>query len=554
MDNNVFGMVIALFGGLGLFLYGMTLMGDGLQNAAGEKLKIFFEKITSNPIKGVLTGAIVTAVIQSSSATTVMVVGFVNAQLMNLYQATAVIMGANIGTTITAQIVTLDLQSVVPIFIGIGACIVLFAKSGNKKEFGHIILGFGILFLGMDVMKDAMLPLQNSAAFHATIAKLSDNMFLGILTGVVMTAIIQSSSAATGILIALSGTGVLSLEVVVPILYGCNIGTCVTAIISSIGTKKNAKRAAIIHLIIKIVGTIIFIPVTQILIKLVVAITPVHVVGGELIKKQIANAHTVFNIGNTIILLPFIKYLVVLANKIIPEDKEELANNDIEGLHYIDERLLESPVIAVGQAVKETCRMGKIAIENLDTSMEILNKNDQGLVSKLYENESVINDLEHKITSFLIELTNKELSPHHNELVTSMFRVVKDIERIGDHAKNITELAQEKIDNNIKFSQEAINELNDIYTYARDSIKDAIDGFEFNSHEKANNVFVIEERIDNLEEALRASHIYRLSKGVCDAVGGALFLDVISNLERVGDHSANIAESILNRKEESLIM
>ena len=291
---EVFITVINLFGGLGLFLYGMKMMGDGLENAAGDKLKGIFDRITSNPVKGVLTGAIVTAIIQSSSATTVMVVGFVNAGLMNLYQATAVIMGANIGTTITAQLISFQFDALAPIFLAIGAMIVLFTNNKNTKQIGNIILGFGILFLGLELMKNSMSPLAESPFFSELIMKLQGKTILGVLLGVVMTAVIQSSSASTGILVALASTGALPLNVAVPILFGNNIGTCVTALISSIGTSKTAKKAALIHLLFNVIGTIIFIPLIGYLTGIVQGITPG--MGAEAVKRQIANAHSIFNI------------------------------------------------------------------------------------------------------------------------------------------------------------------------------------------------------------------------------------------------------------------
>jgi phosphate:Na+ symporter len=319
----------------------MKMMGDGLANTSGEKLKKIFEKITSNPIKGVATGAAITAVIQSSSATTVMVVGFVNAGLMNLYQAAAVIMGANIGTTVTAQLIAFKLDNVIPIFLGIGSLTIIFSKGKRGKEIGNIILGFGILFLGMELMKDTMSPLSESPAFVTLIMKLEGNTFLGVLAGAMMTAVIQSSSASTGILVALASTGALPLGAAVPILFGNNIGTCITALLSSIGTSKTAKKAALIHLFFNIFGTIIFIPLINPLMQLVQYISP----GGNMvITRQIANAHTIFNITNTIIMVPFIKYLVLLVNKIIPEKMVQTM-----GVKHIDDRLLETPIIAVGQ-------------------------------------------------------------------------------------------------------------------------------------------------------------------------------------------------------------
>lgn len=537
---QVINMVIGLFGGVGLFLYGMKMMGDGLVNASGEKLKKIFDKITSNPFKGVATGAAITAVIQSSSATTVMVVGFVNAGLMNLYQAAAVIMGANVGTTITAQLIAFKLDNIMPVFLGIGSLTILFSKGKKGRETGNIILGFGILFLGMELMKNAMSPLANSPAFATLIMKLEGNTMLGILTGVLMTSVLQSSSASTGILVALASTSALPLGAAVPILFGNNIGTCVTALLSSIGTSKTAKKAALIHLFFNIFGTLIFIPLINPVIQLVQVISP----GGSIgIKRQIANAHTIFNITNTIIMVPFIRYLVLLVNKIIPGDDEVV----IMGVKYIDDRLLETPVIAVGQTTQEVVRMANLAKENVQLAMECFSNNNESNIKTVYENEKLINLLEDEITSYLVKLSSTQLSKEQTKIVTSMFNVVNDIERIGDHAENLVDLTSEKIQKNLKFSKEAIEELDGMYKYIVNALEISIESFENNDIIKAESIMAIESRIDSLENELRASHIRRLNSSGCGATVGAMYLDIISNFERIGDHATNIAEVVINK-------
>ncbi|GAA0127384.1 Na/Pi cotransporter family protein [Clostridium sp. CTA-19] len=535
---DLFTTIVSLFGGLGLFLYGMTMMGDGLENAAGDRLKSVFDKITSNPVKGVLTGAIVTGIIQSSSATTVMVVGFVNAGLMNLYQATAVIMGANIGTTITAQLIAFKMDFLAPLCLAIGAMIVLFSKNNKKKQIGNIVLGFGILFLGLDLMKNAMSPLADSPIFTTLILKLQGKVLLGVLLGAVMTAVIQSSSASTGILVALASTGALPLSVAIPILLGSNIGTCVTAMISSIGTSRTAKKAAVIHLLFNVIGTLIFIGFATQLANVVQTITPGN--NAEAVKRQIANAHTIFNVINTFLLIWFIKPLVALVNRLIPGEDEK----DAIGVQYIDERLLETPVIALGQTTNELVRMGTKAKENVEFAMKAFVYNDEKALKKVYEQEKLINILEDDITKFLVKLSNSELGEEQKGMVAAMFHVVNDIERIGDHAENIADLASEKMTKNADFSEEGVKELNDIFNYTINSLEMSIECFKNYNKDKADTVRSVEDRIDSLEKQLRSSHIKRLNNGVCNATVGAIFLDVISNFERIGDHAVNIAEIV----------
>ncbi|NEZ46653.1 Na/Pi cotransporter family protein [Clostridium niameyense] len=537
---NVFAMITGLVGGLGLFVYGMNLMGDGLQNVAGERLKTFFERITSNPFKGVLTGIVVTGVIQSSSATTVMVVGFVNAGLMNLTQAAGVIMGANIGTTVTGQLVAFKLTAVAPLFVGVGTAIVLFSKKTKTKEIGHIILGFGILFMGMTIMEEAMSPLGKSEAFRNLSLALSHNVFLGILVGMGMTAIVQSSSATIGILIALANNGVLPLASALPILFGDNIGTCITALLASIGASKNARKAAVFHLTFNVIGTIIFafilVPLTP-FVKFVVHMTPNDV------GRQIANAHTVFNIVNTFIQIWFINYIVAFVNKVIPgtDTYEKMAPK------YIDERLLENPAIAVNQTIKEVVRMAGKAKENLQLSVEAFETDNMELVSKVYENEKLINILNKSITTYLVKLSNSTLSDEQLDIVGSMFHVINDIERIGDHAENLGELTREKIEKKINFSDEAIYDLKHLFNYTLDALNRTIEGFENNDIDKSQSVIYVEEKIDKLQKELRETNIRRLNKGTCNANASAIFLDIISNFERVGDHSTNVAQTIINR-------
>lgn len=528
--------IITLLGGLGLFVYGMKLMGDGLENAAGDGLKSILEKVTGNPITAVLIGAAVTAVIQSSSATTVMVVGFVNAGLMNLTQAVGIIMGANIGTTITAQLVAFKLDDIAPLFVFIGAAIVMFAKGKKRKEIGNIILGFGILFTGMGIMSSSMKPLTNSEVFKDVLLTIGDNWPIGILAGAVITAVLQSSSATTGILVGLATAGAIDIKIALPIVFGCNIGTCVTAILSSVGANKTAHKAAAMHLIFNILGTIIFIPFLGLLGDFVYNLSPNDV------QRQIANAHTVFNIVNTLIMLPFSKYLIIIVNKIIPGNDEE----EEMGVKYIDDRLLETPVIAEAQVIKETVRMANKSKKALELSMKAFMEGDEAIIKKAYDNEDLINLLEQEITKFLVKLSKREIAENEKVILASTFHVITDIERIGDHAKNIVELATEKMEKNLKYTDEAIKELYEIYNYTLKALEIAISSYENKNSEEAKKINDIEASIDDAQARFRIEHIKRLYDDRCTAYTGAIFLDLISNFERIGDHSTNIAQSVID--------
>ena len=528
-------VIIQLMGGLGLFIYGMKLMGDGLENAAGEGLKTILEKVTSNRIMGVGIGAIVTAVIQSSSATTVMVVGFVNAGLMTLAQAAGVIMGANIGTTITAQLVAFKLDQVAPVFVFVGAALVMFAKAKKRKEIGNIILGFGILFTGMGAMSGAMKPLASSPMFTDVLLAIGDNWFIGIIAGAAITAVLQSSSATTGILIALASTGLIDIGLALPIVFGCNIGTCITAMLASVGTNKTAHKAALLHLVFNIVGTIVFLPFIGLIAKFVQHVSP------DDVSRQIANAHTVFNVANTALLLPFTNYIIKFINKAIPCEE----NIEKAGPKYIDDRVLETPVIAAGQVIKETIRMANKAKENVELSKKAFVDGDESLIEKVYENEKIINILEESITEYLVKLAKCDLSDKEKGIVASTFHVIIDIERIGDHADNIADLTIEKINKNLKYSKDAIDELYEIYNSTLEALEIAIDSYVTRDITKAKSIIDVEDKIDAYQRTYREKHIQRLYDGKCNAFAGAVFLDLISSFERIGDHSTNITESVL---------
>ena len=538
--SDYINIFLGLFSGLALFLFGMEFMADGLENAAGSKLKSFFDKAITNPLKGALVGTIVTAIIQSSSATTVMVVGFVNAGLMSLYQAVGVIMGANIGTTITGQLITFKIDDYIPLFIIIGAALILFMKQQNRKEIGKIIFGFGLLFMGLTAMKDAMSPIAQTTFFQDLIIALEGNMFLGILVGAVMTAVVQSSSASTAILLSLAATGAISLQVAIPILFGNNIGTCVTALLSSLNANKVAKKAAFIHLSFNLIGTLIFLPLIGILSNIVT-----HM-GGD-IDKQIANAHTIFNVVNAIILLPFAGVFVKLANLALKDKEGEQAS-----INRLDRRFLETPAIAFEQAFQESLTMYDLAKENLTLATNALMDGKTTDYRKIYENESEINRMERDLSSFLVSISSHDITEVDTNRIASMIKIVSDIERIGDHSKNIAELAEEVATSKLSFTSDAIEELKLMYNYTLESINSSYASYKNNNRQKANDTVIFEENIDRLEELLRDKHIKRLSENKCNAHSGAVFLDAISNFERIGDHSINIAEYILNLSDNSI--
>ncbi|EGT3752537.1 Na/Pi cotransporter family protein [Clostridioides difficile] len=535
-------IVISLIGGLGLFLYGMSLMGEGLQKSAGDKLKKIIELLTSNVVMGVLVGTVVTGIIQSSSATTVMVVGFVNAGIMNLSQAIGVIMGANIGTTVTAQLVSFNLERIAPIALGIGILFYLFTSNQKTKHLSEILIGFGILFTGMEFMKDAVAPLAEYKAFTDALLYFSKNPVLGILAGFAITGIVQSSSASMGMLIALASQGILPLSSALPILYGDNIGTCVTSLLSSVGASRNARRAAVMHLSFNVIGTIIFMLVLNKPISAIVThFDPTDT------ARQIANAHTLFNLTNVIILLPFSKYIVKLANRLIPikETESEIVNNT----KYLDERMFSTPSIALGNTVQEVVRMGHKATNSLEHSIAgFLNKSNED-INKAFESEKVVNKLQKDILNYLLKLSKEPLRDDERFRTDLLFNTVNDIERVSDHAENIAELAMSVKEMNISFSDSAIREIYEIYNKTITNFKDALIVLDVKDFELANKVLEVENEVNYLEKTFRNSHMIRLNNGSCTIDAGVLYLDLLTNLERISDHSTNIVKQVLKLKQ-----
>ena len=532
-------IIISLMGGLGLFLYGMNLMGEALEKSAGSRLKKIIELLTSNIIMGVLVGALVTAVIQSSSATTVMVVGFVNAGIMTLPQAAGVIMGANIGTTITAQLVSFNLNGLAPVALGIGIVLYLFSSKEKVKHIAEILIGFGILFTGMDFMKDAVKPLAEFKGFTDLLLTFGTYPLLGLLLGFGITAIVQSSSASMGMLVALASQGLIPLNAALPILYGQNIGTCVTSLLSSIGANKNAKRAASIHLVFNVLGTIIFlIFLNKPVVSIVTKIDPSNV------ARQIANTHTLFNIISVILLIPFSKFIIKLAMKLVP-DKDELEDKENKVVQYIDDRMIETPSIALANTVKETLRMGEKAKESLVLAMSSILDDEKENIQKSKEKEKEINRLQKTILDYLLKLSKAPLNEESREVVDALFNTVNDIERIGDHAENISELSEDAMNYEALFSKEGKKELKDMYNKVISTYTYALKAMKTSDVDLACKVIKMEEQVDIMEKSCRVSHMRRLNDSSCNIDSGIIYLDILSNLERVSDHAVNIAQQVI---------
>ena len=536
-EEIILEIAISLLGGLGLFLYGMNLMAEGLQKSAGDKLKKIVEKLTSNTVMGVLVGTVVTAIIQSSSAATVMVVGFVNAGIMSLSQAIGVIMGANIGTTVTAQLVSFKLEAIAPVALGIGIILYLFSKKEKTKELATILLGFGILFTGMEFMKDAVKPLAEYEGFRRALIYFGEHQFLGIIAGFAITGIIQSSSASMGMLIALASQGLIPLSSALPILYGDNIGTCVTSLLSSIGASRNAKRAATMHLTFNVIGTLIFVLILNYPISALVKwLDPTDA------ARQIANAHTIFNVVNVLILLPFAKYIVKIVLKIMPITEEE--SEVTAATKYLDERIIQTPSIALGNTVKEVSRMGQKANKALEYSMNSLINKSMTDVEKTEKYEEHVNLLQKEILNYLLKLSKSPLNDEERNKVDLLFNTVNDIERVSDHAENISELSRLAIEKDLQFSDTALEEMNNIYSKAKENFNIALKGLESYDKSIISKVYEIEDEVDALDKLYRKKHIERLNNGKCTIDSGVLFLDLLTNLERISDHSCNIANNV----------
>lgn len=539
------GMIFKFVGGLGMFLYGMGAMADGLQRFAGNKLQRLLEILTTNRFLGVLVGAGVTAIIQSSSATTVMVVGFVNAGIINLLQATGIIMGANIGTTITSWIVSMSEWGEVlkpeffaPVLFGIGAFITMFAKSHKKREGAEILIGFALLFIGLSFMSGSIAPYRNAPIFSESFRVLGQNPILGVLVGLTVTAVIQSSSASVGILQTLAINGMVNWQSAVFITLGQNIGTCVTALLSSIGASRTAKQAAVIHLLFNIVGTVIF----GILFFFVFMANP-EFAALPADSIGISIFHTVFNVSNTAILFPFAGLLVKASQILVKEKAEDkkAAGVELEMLRHLDSRILSSPSFAIETARQEINNMGQVTLANLKIATAALIEENEAFCNEVFENEKTIDSMDKLLTEYLVKINNLSLNDEQHLLVKNMYYTIGDLERIGDHSENIAELAKSRIDNHYQFSAIGIEELKKISDAAVKSVETATEARKEREMNKVRQTARWEEDVDSLEEELRENHMKRLSNHECEIESGVLFLDAIANFERVADHARNIA-------------
>ncbi|MGN1249476.1 MAG: Na/Pi cotransporter family protein [Candidatus Spyradocola sp.] len=529
---------VLLGGGLGLFLFGMKLMGDELERAAGNSLRHLLEVLTRNRIMGLLMGMLFTMLVQSSSATTVMVVGFVNAGLMDLYQAAGVIFGSNIGSTITAQLIAFKLTDIAPAFVLVGMILYSFGKKASLRQVGGVLLGFGVLFVGLDLMGDSVSKLRDMPEVASIMASFAQTPILGILAGLVITAVIQSSAASVGILQLLASQGLIGLDAAVYVVMGQNIGTCATALLASIGSNKNARRTAVLHVLFNVLGTLVFYFVVQLIpvTDWVASLTP----GDPM--RQIANMHLLFNVFGVALFFPFINQLVALVNKLVPG--EDPAAN-AKRLQYLNQNILKTPPVALNHAIMECKRMQQLANDNIELAMQcfLAGKATESQQAELAEREDVINFLNHEITKYLVLINQTELSEHEGVLVGELFHVVNDIERIGDHAENIIEYAMSRESGKFTLSDAAQLELREMFTSVHDLLNMALIAFDTHDENRIVRAYALEARVDDMADLLHDRHIERLTRGLCTPNSGMLFSDTVSNLERVADHAINIINS-----------
>ena len=534
-------IVLGLMGGLGLFLFGMKQMSDGLEKAAGAKMRSILEFFTKTPLRGILVGTVFTAIIQSSSAATVMVVSFVNSGLMNLYQAAGVIMGANIGTTVTSQLISFNLSQFAPLIVMVGVIMVMFCKNIKVQRAGEVFLGFGILFMGLSTMSSSMSVLKESPQVVEIMGSLTSH-FLAVIVGTVVTTVLQSSSATVGIILLLANQGLLDIRICFFIIFGCNIGACISALLAGLNGKRDAKRASLIHLFFNIIGTIIMYVIFSVAMEPIV--TFITAISGGNPGRMVANSHTLIKIVEVIMLAPFIKQIVKLTGLFVKGDKQ--VKEDEFQLQFIGEKSVFSPTTAVFDATREMERMGHMAITNLERAMNCLITEDEKDIALVYETERYIDYLNHSITNYLVKVNQTTLPADDAKSLGGLFHVVNDIERIGDHAENIVDAAKSRIAQGIDFSPQAKKELSGMLDMVIKITTYALDMFSRNNQEHMQEILELEDKVDDAERYLQQSHVERLTKGECTASAGMMFSDIVSGLERVSDHATNIAFSLMD--------
>ena len=539
-------VLLGLAGGLGLFLFGMNLMSEGIEKAAGAKLRNILELFTKNKFMGMIVGILFTGIVQSSSACTVMVVSFVNSGLMNLYQAAGVIFGANIGTTVTSQLVSFNLSKIAPLFVLIGVVMVSFIKNETAKKIGDIILGFGVLFMGLSTMSSSMSSLKESQEVVNALAGL-DNPFLAVLLGTAVTSVIQSSSVTVSIILLMANQGLLELNIVLYIILGCNIGACASAMIASLSGKKDAKRAALIHLLFNIIGTVILFVILQVASGPVISMIQSFSADNG---RFVANAHTLIKIFQVIVLFPFSSLIVKMTYLLIPGEDKKVGYREVNTLKYIGDKVVFNPATAVVEVIKEIERMGDLASENLNRAMNGLITLDEEDINEVYEVEKNINFLNHAITNYLVKINQTNLPIEDLKSIGALFHVVNDIERIGDHAVNVADNARTRKVKELSFSKEAQFEMGKMMDKVNTIIRYSIEMFAEGKYEHMTAISVLEDEIDHLERELQQAHIDRLTRGECTPDAGMLYSDIVSGLERVADHAVNIAFAIKESEEE----
>lgn len=542
MELDIMSIVFEFFGGLGIFLLGIKSMGDGLQKSAGDRLKDILDKFTSNPLLGVLAGIVVTVLIQSSSGTTVLTVGLVNAGFMTLRQSIGVIMGANIGTTITAFIIGIKLENYALPILAVGALTIFFFKNQKIVNIGQAIFGFGALFFGLKLMGDGLAPLREVESFHNLMVNMSDNSILGFLVGMVFTFIVQSSSATIGILQNLFGQGAIDLEGALPVLFGNNVGTTITAVLASIGAGIAARRAALTHVIFNLIGSILIMLILNPYTNLIGMIQNALGLNAEM---TIAFAHGIFNIANTLLLLPFIGALAFIVTKLIPGKGSSL---EIETTHLDPIFIQQSPSVALDQAKAEVIRMGEYGLQALEQAALFSNTHDTTHANNALQLENTLNRMDQDISDYLIELGATQLSESDSEKHSALFDSVRDIERMGDHVENIIELTQFKLSNKTVLTDQAKQDLNEMFDFTKKAVKEAVQSLTNRDRDKALLVVKYEKQVDQMEKSFRKKHIIRLNEGICSPKSGMVYVDILSNLERISDHALNIAEEVMGEK------